>query len=145
MRKVLALAACVVLSALWYSLPASGVQSVVYTVTTGSTTLETIACNGGVSPCTIGTTSTTVLNANPARADCLIQNVNTTDFYCIKGTGTASTTNMQFILAAATAANKAGGSYSCNQGPVVWRGAVVCAGSAASGTLNASGTLAAGF
>lgn len=108
-----------------------------YTVNTGTSVVETIACNAGVSPCTIGAVSTTVLNANPVRHECLLQNANTTDFYCLKGAGTASTANMSFILKAATAANKGdGGTYSCNSGPVLWTGVIICISSAAGGTLN---------
>jgi hypothetical protein len=115
-------------------------------LTTGATTLETIACNSGVSPCTIGASSTTVLNANSSRVQCLLQNANITDFYCIQGAGTASTSNMHFILKAASAANKGdGGVYSCNQGPALWRGTIVCVGSGSGGTLLASSASSAGY
>lgn len=111
-----------------------------YIVNTGQTVLETIACNTGTSPCTIGGTSTTVLSKNVNRHECLLQNVGTTIFYCLKGTGTASTTNFLFALKAGTAANDGtGGSYSCNQGAVVWSGPIVCVGSAGGGSLAVSG------
>lgn len=111
-----------------------------YIVNTSSVNLETIACNAGVSPCTIGASSTTVFNSTPSRHECLIQNVGTTDFYCLKGVGTVSTTNMHFVLKAASAANKGdGGLYSCNAGPVVFTGVISCISSAAGGVLTASG------
>jgi hypothetical protein len=110
-----------------------------FVINTGSNAKETIACNAGTSPCTIGASSTTVLNANSVRHECLLQNVGTTDFYCLKGTGTASTANMNFVLKAASGANKGdGGSYSCNTGPVVWTGIIACISSGAGGILNAS-------
>lgn len=139
-------AAALGLAGLLQTRTADAASTTAFTVPTGSTSLETIACNAGVSPCAIGATSTTVLNANAGRIQCLIQNVGTTDFYCIQGTGTVTTSNMHFILKAASAANKGdGGSFSCSQGPAIWRGVIVCLGSAASGTLTASGATAAGF
>lgn len=123
-------------------------STTVYTVPTGSTSLETIACNSGTSPCTISNTSAAVLNANAARMQCLIQNINTVDLYCNQGTGTASSTSMHFVLKAASAANKGdGGTYSCTQGPAIWRGAITCiaSGAEASPNVNASAASAAGF
>lgn len=109
----------------------------------GSSTAETVSCNAGVSPCTVGTTATTLLAANTSRKDCIIQNVNATDFYCKRatsGSSAASTTNMDFMLKAASAANKGdGGSYQCAGAGNVWTGAINCTGSAAAGTLNVSG------
>src|SRR5260370_28070137 len=119
-------------------------QGHTYVTGLGATVQETIACNSGVSPCISGTTSTTVLNATVTvlnagnRKECLLQNVGTTDFYCLKGAGTASTTSMHFILNAASAANKAGSSYSCNQGLSVWSGAIQCVSSATGGVLTVS-------
>lgn len=109
---------------------------------TGATTMETITCNSGVSPCAINA-SATILSPNPNRSQCLLQNVDTSDYYCVQAVtvaaaGTASTTNMHFILKAASAANKGdGGTFSCTQGPAIFRGAIVCAGSGA-GHLAAS-------
>lgn len=142
----LAFVVALFLATLTSRLQAAGAASAVYVVPTGATTAETIACNAGVSPCTIGTTSTTVLNSNANRMQCLLQNANTPDFYCIQGTGTASSTNMHFVLKGASAANKGdGGTFTCNQGPALWRGPIVCVASGAGGTLNASGANAAGY
>jgi hypothetical protein len=113
-----------------------------YTVATSSTT-ETIACNSGVSPCSVNT-ATTVLNANTSRKSCLIQNINTADMYCKRATAggnAASVTNMDFMLKGASGANKGdGGAYNCDTNGAVWTGAINCTGSAA-GTVNVSGTL----
>lgn len=111
-----------------------------YVVNTGSNVLEAIACGGGTSPCAVGAASTTILNANPVRHECLLQNVGTTDFYCRKGAGTVTIANYHFVIRAASAANKGdGGSYACNAGAVVWTGPIVCLGSAAGGSLATSG------
>ena len=95
-----------------------------------TSTLETIACNSGLSPCTFnGASNTTILNANANRHECLLQNVGTGDVVCIKGpTGFAITTaNMHFVLKAATSIDAGdGGTYSCNSGPVVWSGTISC-------------------
>jgi hypothetical protein len=118
------------------------------TVPTGSTTLETIPCNAGVSPCTVSNVDVTVLNANSSRMQCLLQNINTTDLYCLQGTTAASVTAQHFTLKAASAANKGdGGTFSCNSGPAIWRGALHCVGSGvlAAPSLNVSGASAAGF
>lgn len=118
----------------------SVVGGIVYTVNTGSKVTEAAACNSGTSPCTIGASATAVLSANPNRHECLLQNVGTTSFVCLKGAGTVSTSNYAFALKAGTAANDGtGGSYSCNQGPVVWTGAVSCISSGAGGSLAVSG------
>jgi hypothetical protein len=123
--------------------PARGAQSTpvpVSIVDTGNVyALETIACNSGVSPCTIGASSTVVLNVAPRRRECLVQNIGIQDFYCLRGAGTASTANMHFILKAASGANKGdGGSYSCNQGPLVWGGSLTCIAASAGGSLTVS-------
>lgn len=118
-------------------------------VPSGMTTMETIACNSGASPCAV-TISAAILSPNAARAQCLLQNVDVGDYDCVQGAtvagaGTASVTNMHFILKAASAANKGdGGTYTCNQGPATFRGAIVCV---CSGTchINASASSAAGF
>ncbi len=109
----------------------------------GSNTAETIACNAGVSPCTIGAAATNVLNnSTSGRKGCILQNVNATDFFCKKATAAgsaASTTNMDFLLKAASAANKGdGGIYSCDSAGVVYTGPINCTGSAGGGTLVAS-------
>src|SRR6266852_5309229 len=67
---------------------------------------------------------------------------NATDFFCKKATAAgsaASTTNMDFLLKAASAANKGdGGIYSCDSAGVVYTGPINCTGSAGGGTLVAS-------
>lgn len=117
-------------------------------VPSGATTMETIACNSGASPCAT-TTSAAILNPAANRAQCLLQNVDVGDYLCVQGAtvalaGTASSTNMHFVLKAASAANKGdGGSYTCSQGPATFRGAIVCT---CTGTchITASAALAAG-
>ena len=109
-----------------------------YVVNTGSNALEAIACGGGVSPCAVGA-SAAVLNANPARHECLLQNVGTIDLYCRKGAGAVTTGNYHFVIKAASAANRGdGGVYGCNAGAVVWTGPIVCLGGAG-GSLAVSG------
>jgi hypothetical protein len=145
LAAALAVAALLLLSLSFSPRPASAQQSrVVYTVGTGANALEAMAC--GTSPCTIGAASTTVMNTNANRSQCLLQNVGLTTFSCLHGAGTASTTNMHFVLKPASVANAGdGGTYSCTQGPVIWRGPVQCISSAGGGSLNASAASAAGF
>lgn len=101
--------------------------------------LETIACNSGVSPCTIGTSAVTVLNANPQRYSCALQNVGLTDPDCLKSSGTPSAANMHFVLGAASHANGGdGGVWHCTDPGSAIGVSVSCVSSAAGGILNAS-------
>lgn len=137
MRRLLVKA--IVFFGVLYGLSAAAQTQVagkVSVVNTTTSTAEPIACNAGVSPCTIGASPTTVLNKNVNRHECLIQNVGLTDFYCLKGAGTVSLTNMHFVIRAASGTNKGdGGSYSCNQGPVVWGGVISCLSSGSGGVI----------
>lgn len=137
MRRLLVKA--IVFFGVLYGLSAAAQTQVagkVSVVNTTTTVVQAIACNAGVSPCTIGATPTVVLNANVNRHECLIQNVGLTDFYCLKGAGTVSTANMSFVIKAASGANKGdGGVYACNQGPVVWGGVISCLSSGAGGVI----------
>jgi|SRR5712664_2036919 len=140
MRRLL-----IVLTVFLISLPADPQQRVRVTNPgpPTSNTAETIACNAGVSPCTVGAAATDILNNSTlGRMGCIVQNVNTTDFFCKKATAAssaASTTNMDFLLKAASAANKGdGGIYSCDSAGVVYTGPINCTGSAGGGTLIAS-------
>ena len=99
---------------------------------------ETIACGGGVSPCTIGAASTAVLNANTAggRHAAVLQNLGITVFCCKTGTGTpVAFIACDYILKADTAANTGNGGSFSYSGPTVWSGVVTCISSAAGGSL----------
>lgn len=103
----------------------------VQTATTGAQ----IACNSGVSPCTVTNSAATVLNANTSRKSCFLQAMDVVDLYCKRNTSggsAASATNMDFLLNAGSATKKAGGSYACDSPGGVWTGAINCIASGAS-------------
>jgi hypothetical protein len=89
----------------------------------GGTVNEQPAC--GTSPClNLNTTSTLVLSANAKRFQCLLQNTGTTPLFCAHST---PTTTRHFILKASTATSTGDGlSYTCNQGPGTYLGAISC-------------------
>lgn len=112
-----------------------------YVLTTGGSNREVPAC--GASPCTLlNVTSTVVLNANPRRFECLLQNTGLVPIFCVRST---PTTTRDFILKAATATSTGDGlSYSCNQGPGVYTGAISCR-SATTSTASSLDVSAVGF
>jgi hypothetical protein len=126
---------------------ASAAAPPVLVVTTGQTVSETLACSGASSsPCGVNSTSTLVLNANGARGQCLIQNVGLAAVYCTHGVNAASTSTFHFVLAPASAQwGGSGGSYTCNQGPATWRGAITCGGAGSTSTLAVSAASVLGY
>ena len=88
----------------------------------------TVACNSGVSPCTITNTAANVLAANVNRTGCLLQVVGNATLYCKKATAAASlasSTNFDFLLQG-TAAASPGNSYSCDGPFSIWTGPINC-------------------
>ena len=108
----------------------------------GMTKNESIACgaHGTSSPCLLpAATSTLVLQANPNRGQCLLVNEDTIAVLCVHGVWPASTSRHEIPLKPATSATAYdGGSYSCSQGPGIWRGAITCYAVSATGTISVS-------
>lgn len=97
---------------------------------TQTASAETIACNAGTSPCTLGAAATDILSANTSRKSCLIQNNGTVACICKKATAAgsaASTTNYDFVIkAAGVLRDGSGASYSCDGPGAIYDGAINC-------------------
>ena len=103
---------------------AAGNQITSATSSIGTTTLETIACNAGSSPCTVTAANTVVLNANATRSKAIVCSTGTTAVQCCYNATTCSSTVYQFVVGGAGPA--------CWQidgsGGKVWTGGITCAG-----------------
>ena len=93
-------------------------------MSTGGTVVESLAC--GTSPCPVNTTSTKILNASNTRFQCLLQNTGATPLFCMHGAAVSSTQRQFILKASASTSTGDGGSYTCNQGPGTYRGAIYC-------------------
>lgn len=126
----------VVKAILWDGLKNIGVAgSPIATSSNGTVTVgSAIACNSGVSPCTVSTTAVQVLNANTARTGCSITATDIVDLYCRRTlvASPASSTVYDFILNAGSATKKTGTGYQCDSPGNTWRGPVNCVASVVS-------------
>jgi hypothetical protein len=102
-----------------------------------------IACNSGVSPCTISNSALDVLSVNGLRTSCNLEAVGAVDLYCRRTTaalGAASASTFDFLIGGSSAL-KQGGTYTCgptagNDIQAVWQGPINCIASASSAVVD---------
>jgi len=96
-------------------------------------TKETIACNGGVSPCTVTATNTVILNANQSRSTAQICNQGTVVIQCcFNATTCAGASAYDFAISTGGGTDDGKGSCQTLGGQTgrLWQGPVTCAGAA---------------